>query len=400
MNARRELSILVGLAGFLAVDGVLAAPLPSPPAAEPTAPAPAEPSAPAPAPEPEALPVAGWKNGFFVQSPDGRFKLGLWAKVQARFTYEGLDGADDEVAFSVPRLQTGFKGHLFSKDLGYKLGVEFGKGAVNLNDAFVDYRFVRNWFHFRAGQFKKPFSRQQIASSAKLQLVDRAVTNTAFSTGRDIGLMVHNSFEKSPAFEYALGLFNGLGTKGIFDEDDLKFSNVPDRLDPVLVLRLGFNHGGGDGYSETDFQGGAPRFGLAASGQLRGDADNDNDGAVLGEVDYYVKFYGFSTSGGFYWAFDESQDTRKIADQELSTLGLHAQAGYLIAGMVQPSVRYARLFPTGADNDEHELLGGLSVHPYEDTFKATVDAGAILAEQEGADTTTDFLMRAQVQLSF
>ena len=49
--------------------------------------------------------------------------------------------------------------------------VDLGKGAVNLKDAYAD--LVVGQVVVRLGQFKKPFSRQQLISSSRLALVDR-----------------------------------------------------------------------------------------------------------------------------------------------------------------------------------------------------------------------------------
>ena len=394
---------------------------PPPPVAPPTAPAPLDapqlpPTPPTPraeaavvgAPnvlsdaEEEPLPVAGWNEGFFIQSPDGLFKIKIGAKIQPRFTVELPDGDedDDEYNFMIRRLQPSLSGHVFSKDLTYKLSLDFGRGSVDLDDAYGDYRLVKGLLHVRAGQYKKPFNRQQINSSGRLALVDRSPTNKAFGGGRDIGVMLHNRYSKSPLFEYAVGLFNGTGTKRTFDEENLEFSNVPDQLDPLLVARIGYNHGGGKGYSEADLEGGGVRFGIGASAQLEFDADGDDDGAVRGNFDYYLKAHGFATTGGLYVASDEDAETRKFADQKLSATGMHLQASVLLADVLLPAVRYSRVMPDGADNDEQEIIGGLGVLPYGHKFKVQLDAGATIAEQEGGESTTDVRVRTQMTLHF
>jgi hypothetical protein len=106
----------------------------------------------------------------------------------------------------------------------------------------------------RAGQWKRPFSRQQIGSSGRLELTDRSITDKAFGAGRDIGLAVHNNYEKSPDLEWALGVFNGTGDgarlvptfngdgevtggtpqMGFVQNDDLIEDLAPDRADHAL----------------------------------------------------------------------------------------------------------------------------------------------------------------------
>jgi hypothetical protein len=99
--------------------------------------------------------------------------------------------------------------------------------------------------------------------------------------------MLHNDYERSPAFEWAVAVMNGTGDKGAsaaaswstpHDGDGAitsgKFSNVPETFRPQLVLRVGYNHGKLAGYSEGDLEGGPLRFGVAGSVKLTFDADN------------------------------------------------------------------------------------------------------------------------------
>lgn len=373
----------------------------------------------APAPAPAASvsmsaveaeqPVAGYDKGFFIRAPHAPFSLTINGRVQARYSFEAVDGGTNESSFSIPRARLALKGYAFTPNLSYKFQADFGKGFVSLKDFFVDYTFCPVWLRVRAGQWKRPFSRQQITSSGHLELVDRAATDSFFGAGRDIGVAIHNNYEKSPTFEYALGIFNGTGEKPTFSGDatvDLttgegevtsgKFSNVPGRFHPSLVLRVGYNYGGIKGYSEADLEGGPLRFAVGASGQIDFDADNSNDGTIRGEGDYIVKLHGFSSTGGVYVASTQSGTT--FGDQAFSAVGFHAQAGYLLAKYVEPVVRYSLIVPDGPDNDEHELLGGISVYFFEHKLKLQADAGALIAQAPGNDTT-DFRLRTQLQLA-
>ncbi len=163
--------------------------------------------------------TSGYKKGFFISAEDGSSTLKINGRVQARFNYEGLEGidngADDEYQFSVPRARLTMGGHLWSKDLKYKFQTDFGKGGAALKDFYVDFKLMDDWIYFRTGQWKRPFSRQQLNSSARLEFVERALTDKAFGAGRDIGIALHSN-AKNDGFEYTVGLFNGTGDKGKF----------------------------------------------------------------------------------------------------------------------------------------------------------------------------------------
>ena len=350
--------------------------------------------------------LVGYDKGFFIKSADGKYKLTINGRVQARFTAELPEGADDEYAFAIQRARVGLKGNVFTQNLTYKFQMDLGKGNVALKDFFIDFRAVKSWLHVRAGQFKKPFSRQQLTSSGSLEFVDRALTDGAFGQGRDIGLLIHNNYEKSPEFEYALGFFNGTGDKaslsgkvavdtatGAGTIASGKFSNVPDHFRPMVALRVGYNHGGIQGYKEVDFAKKGVRVAIGASllADLALEADGD-EGSLVAEVDYALKVAGFSTTGGFYL-----RNTFGAAGK-LDLLGFHAQAGYLIGTMFQPVVRYARLMPDGAD-DTQEVQLGFNVYFMKHALSWQTD-GTMIGKGSGSTATTDWMARTQVQLAF
>tara|TARA_B100000029_G_scaffold426168_1_gene434924 strand:+ start:2333 stop:3445 length:1113 start_codon:yes stop_codon:yes gene_type:complete len=334
----------------------------------------------------------GYKKGFFIKPANSPFSLKVQGRVQSRFTYEGLEGidkgADDEAAFAIQRARLKISGSAWDKKVTYKFQTDYGKGSVVLKDFYVNYALSKG-LHIRTGQWKRPFSRQQITSSGKLELVDRAITDKAFGAGRDIGVAIHNNYEKSPGIEWVLGVFNGTGDKPVFTGS--KFSNVPDRLHPTAVARLGYNHGGIKGYSEADFAGGPLRFALGASVLKNFDSDDSGDGSMAAEVDGIVKVQGLSLSGGFYTSFD--------ADNALDTKGFHVQAGYLLSNKYQPVVRYAMIDPDGAANNSSEIALGLSVYFHKHNLKWQTD----VASKRGEDVSIsdgDTIVRSQLQLAF
>lgn len=354
--------------------------------------------------------TAGWDKGFFVRSQDDRFELKIHGRVQTRFTYEKPEGGDYESAFSIPRARIALQGNAYTPSLKYKLQLDFGKGGAALKDFLVDYRIVDGLLYVRAGQWKRPFSRQQLTSSSRQEFVDRASTDKEFDAGRDIGIALHNNYEKSPELEWAVGIFNGTGEKGRFSGGVLVdpatgagsvisggFSNVPDRFDPELVGRLGYNYGGIKGYSEADLEGGALRFAVAGNAAMSFDANDTNDSRIRTGVDGIVKLHGASLSAALYMAWDQQKEHLKSST--LSRVGMHAQVGYVVAGMFQPVLRYAHIWPDGPDNDTQELLAGLTAYLFGHSVKLQADGGAQLIETS-ADQLKDWLVRTQVQVSF
>lgn len=364
--------------------------------------------------EDESRALAGYNNGFFVQSHDGRFLLRSQAAVQARFELESLDSVGDrdtEAAFLIPRGRLLFGGHAFIPALTWQFQAAFDRGSVALKDLYLDYTVVPGWLRLRVGQWKRPFSRQFLNSGLRQEFVDRAITHAFFGAGRDIGVAVHNGNNgHSPGFEYALGVFNGTGNvprlagdvvvdpaTGRGEITDGKFSNVPGVLHPAVVMRVGYTHAGIDGYSEADLEGGPLRFAVGASGLFDFDADGDNVSGIQGEVDYALKLHGFSTTGAVY--VSAAQSGPAFGDQAFQAVGFHLQAGYVIAERFQPAARYAFIARTGPDNDLQEIALGFSVYFFGHNVKWQTD-GALLSSGDPSGDRSDYRLRTQAQLAF
>ena len=341
--------------------------------------------------------LAGYEKGFFIKSEDGRFGLKLQGRVQTRYTFESeLDPLTDERAeassFAIQRARLTLSGHAFEEGLKYKFQSDYGKGFVSLKDFYIDYK-VGSQARIRVGQFKRPFSRQQITSSGRQALIDRTITDKFFQAGRDIGVALHNNYEKSPELEWAVGVFNGTGDKPVFDVDG--FSNVPERFGPAFVARVGYNQGGIKGYSEADLEGGPLRYGVGASALTELDVDGDDASGVRAELDYIVKASGLSSTGGVYVA--TAQDGEGFADQAYDAVGFHLQAGYMLTDTHQLVGRYAMISPDGADSLQEVTLG-YSMYQFKHNFKWQTDASALVAD--GGALGDALRVRTQLQLSF
>jgi hypothetical protein len=357
--------------------------------------------------ETEAVQTAGFDKGFFLQSADGANKLQIGGRIQARFTYKALENAPNSAFFHVPRARVALRGHVFSEDASFKLETDFGGGSPSLKDGYVNYRFI-DGLEVRAGQQKRPFSRQQINSSGKLQFPDLAITDKAFGAGRDLGVTVHNNFEKSPNFEYALGVYNGVGDKAAFtggvQVDPMtgegsvsggKFSNVPSEISPAVVARVGYNTDDSRGYSEGDFEGGPLRLSVGASGWFDFQDQASGDLITKGELDFSLKAEGFSATGGFYVC--SAADKTSCFGGNADALGTHVQLGYLVGDLLEPAVRVGLVGGDGQIDDQREIAVGLNLYPNKHDLKLQTQVG-ILSDK--AADTRDVVAMTQLQLGF
>ena len=131
------------------------------------------------------------------------------------------------------------------QDKGKHNGFDIRRARIDLKGAitpFFSYRLQADWvdkpkmidaygeiklsdyFTFTAGQFKIPFSMENLTSSNKLEMIDRSQVVEALvarskdvignQNGRDIGIQIGGSLLKIkdiPLVEYRFGVFNGSG---------------------------------------------------------------------------------------------------------------------------------------------------------------------------------------------
>ncbi len=131
--------------------------------------------------------------------------------------------ADINDTFDIRRARLDIKGDITER-FDYRTQVEFGgNSGPFLLDATVGYK-VNPYLKLTAGQFKIPFSQENLISSPKLETINRSQVVEALvargndvignQNGRDIGVQASGSFLKiqdNYLFDYALGVFNGAG---------------------------------------------------------------------------------------------------------------------------------------------------------------------------------------------
>lgn len=140
---------------------------------------------------------------------------------QLRYQHFEEDGKND--SFDIRRLRLDIKGDI-TKSLDYRTQVDFGgsKGPFLL-DAMIGYTFNPH-LKITGGQFKVPFSQENLISSPKLETINRSQVVEALvargkdvignQNGRDIGVMASGNFLQRGTrylFDYAVGIFDGAG---------------------------------------------------------------------------------------------------------------------------------------------------------------------------------------------
>ncbi len=236
--------------------------------------------------------------------PDQSLKWSGYFQVRYTQPEKGVD------EFKIRRARLSLRGQIH-KNIRYRLQVEAVKIPVLL-DAVIELDFIPQ-AGLAFGQFKVPFSSENLTSSSALDTINRSLTVEKLcpgrdikASGRDIGISLNGRFSWA---EYSLGIFNGSGINQA-DTNDRK--DVAGRLVfyPVSSLVLGLAHYRG-GYSSEQ---GDPIL------------DKNRTGLEIGFVRERL-----SVKGEYIFARDD--ETKKY--------GWYAQGGYyLIPEKIQTMVKY------------------------------------------------------------
>lgn len=208
------------------------------------------------------------------------FKAGKPIKIsgytQLRFQHFDEDGKID--GFDIRRARLDIKGDITEK-WDYRLQVDAAGASVKVLDAAIGYKIKPDTnLKLTAGQFKIPFSLENLTSSPKLETINRSQVVEALAArgkdvignhnGRDIGLQISGSFlpkEDSFLLDYALGVFNG---SGINASDTNNRKDIAARVlyhaPKGLELGLSFYNGSGV-FGKPSKSQNRDRFGLEAA---------------------------------------------------------------------------------------------------------------------------------------
>lgn len=290
------------------------------------------------------------------------FSMTVGGREQIRFSYISPDGKtaagqDDRASFDVRRARIWMEGFALTKDLEYKLQIDLAPTAgTPLRDAYLDYRFAKE-LHIRAGQMKRPFSRQNWTSSGDLQFPDRISVVERFRSlagDRDNGAIVWGEFGDNKEVEWYAGVFNGEGLNNGTPNAvnigqasaglGLANSSNNDSSGLETVARLVFNPMGSPGYSEGDLDlTDTPKMGIGMQYSFNPERRGNplGIGGIPGTVlptydvhtfgaDFVLKYHGlFITAEGYHRVIspEDRLDTAGIFNTSTED-GWFAQAGY------------------------------------------------------------------------
>jgi phosphate-selective porin OprO/OprP len=226
---KQSVAMMIVLVGSSAVAQPTSPTQAPPPAQPPVAAAEAAPAA-EPAPALDAAEVtklveakladqpklAGWKDGFYIQSADKAHKLKIGGFIQfdgRMFFNDEDDKKIDQIAFRSVR--PSLDGTVFDH-FDFKLVPDFAGSRIVLQDAWVDIRFSDK-IKFRFGKFTVPFGLERLQGQTALTFVERGLPSL-LTPNRDNGALVFGELGGGAA-SYQVGVYNGVAEGGSGDGD-------------------------------------------------------------------------------------------------------------------------------------------------------------------------------------
>ena len=167
----------------------------------------------------------------------------------SQIRYQVLDEYKKRDGFDIRRARLDLRGSL-TPYFTYRVQADL-VDKPKLIDAYGEIKLA-DYFMVTAGQFKIPFSLENLASSNKLEMIDRSQVVEALvargkdvignQNGRDLGIQVSGTLIKvnnTSVLEYRLGVFNGSGINVADTANEVKDIAVRLILTPVKGLSFG-----------------------------------------------------------------------------------------------------------------------------------------------------------------
>ncbi|MGN6369886.1 MAG: porin [Phycisphaerae bacterium] len=399
----------------------------------------------------------GYKNGFYLQTPDKNFKFQANGYLQFRYTYahdEAHNGGafsstpkhGDANGFDFRRARLIFSGNAFSPNLSYMISGDFAGDSGNNNnfqtlDIYMAYRF-NDLLNVRAGSFLTPYSRLEYISSG-LEGTDFPILFNAFDPVRSLGVSVFGQPVKDH-WMYEVNVNNGQKSNtagraaeiGGKNDNRLAFygrteyvggGTLADFNDEADLRKdksnLAWEIGAAAGYESANASSNAFP-GSQGNNSLPGLSSNPSPGFVggyplngdlyRGTVDSEIKWRGLSVTGAsFIQQINENPGAGVTVPSGYGSkssffeLGYYGQVGYVFAPQWEVWGRAGQLLTEGGPNRMEEYSLGLNYYMYGNNAKIQAEGSYVPNEaafnSSTADTainTQDMIFRLQFQLKF
>ena len=277
-----------------------------------------------------------WRDGLRFATADDMFQM----RIGGRFMFDWVWMSEsDKIKEDFGRQEDGVRlrrgrfyiGGNIHENIDFMLQIDFAGGEVALRDAYLglsDLPVAK----FRIGQFKEPFSLEELTSSNNITFLERGLPN-AFAPSRNVGFMLHNS-QFEARMTWAVGLFRDTDDTGFGVRDGTysvtgRLTGLPwyqDKGARMLHLGMAYSHRDPD---DTVQYRARPEASIGSRFVDTGNIATDQVDLMGAEAACVVG--PFSLQGEFIMAW---VDVAEASTADLS--GYYAQVSYFLTGERRP----------------------------------------------------------------
>ena len=203
---------------------------------------------------------ARWRNGVWFETANKDFAFHAGGRIQYDMGWfdqsKNMPNFADGAGLRRARLRaegTAWEVFTFVTELDFA-NPDGTAAAATFTDAYLEVTQLPLIGSFRAGQFKEPYTLEELISDNDITFMERSLANQAFSPARHLGLLVQRPYLEERA-TIATGFFrtNSTGNRG-FDSGDGEYSSTTRATFLPLYADNGRRliHIGGD-YSHRSF---------------------------------------------------------------------------------------------------------------------------------------------------
>jgi len=279
-----------------------------------------------------------WRDGLRMETGDKAFQFQIGGRINNDWAF--MEG-DDAITAKIGEMEDGTEfrrarlfvsGFMYEK-VEFRVQVDFATGEPAFKDVYMGITELPGFGNVRVGQFKEPFSLEEMASANYITFMERSLANV-FVPSRHTGIMLHNR-QAGERVSWAVGVFKDTDDfgSGTGDEDYAftgRLTGLPwYEKDGQRSLHLGFAYSRRNIVSALDYSQRpeahlAPRF--VNTGLFPAEALNLIGGEmalVYGPASVQGEYITANTEGG-------------LAGPDLWFKGFYLQTSFFITGENRP----------------------------------------------------------------
>ncbi len=305
-----------------------------------------------------------WKDGLHFDSNDGSFDVKIGGRIHYEWAYfeegEGLERRIGENFMNDSEVRRAriYMAGTFYDNVKLKMQYEFAGGDVDFKDVYIELNNLPYVGNLRMGQFKEPFSLEEMGSSNSETFIERSLVN-ALVPSRNAGILAHDVLAGGN-MRWAAGVYRqtdsfGNGVGGRDYNLTMRVTGVPVYEDDGLkMLHLGISA------SHQNYENDMRRFRARPESNLAPYlADTGTFGAESGNLfGAEVAWVDgpFSMQSEYVHAFMEG-NTRRYGNPQFWAASI--QASYMLTGEHRPYEKSTGIFGVirPKSNYDHERGG-------------------------------------------